>query len=601
MKDIRRLLTYIKPYSHLVYSSIVCHILMALFTVISIPLIIPFFQVLFSRTPVNVTVPNSKWDLIGWLEYYFVGILEDYGTDKAIVFVCVAIVITFLLKNIFRYLAMYFMVPVRSSVVRDLRSQLYNQYINYNYIQNQEHNKGDLITRITNDVQEVEWSILRFIEILFKSPIVIIGSIIMMLTINAKLTLFVFVLMLFTAIVIGTLSKTLKKQSTALQGRMSEITSAVDEGINGSMMINVYQTDSFWKEKFSVINNAYRELLNKVSWRQDMSSPLSEFMGVSVVVVLLWYGSHLVLNNELMPETFFAFIFAFYNVIEPSKSFSSAYYNVRKGAAALERIDSVLVTDVVTTERNSGHSHIDFNSEIEFKKVSFSYGDTQILDKLSFKIKTGEKIALVGPSGAGKSTITKLLLGYLKPDQGEILVDGVSINDIALSHWYKLIGIVSQKAFLYNDTIRNNITLGRSGIEDTAIWNALKESHASAFVSTLRDQLDSVVGDSGELISGGEQQRLTIARALVQNPKILIFDEPTSSLDAESEKKVSDAINNALRERTAIVIAHRISTIRMMDRILVLDNGRIIESGDHDKLVAENGVYAEYVTLQSIS
>jgi len=574
---------------------------MALFTVISIPLIIPFFQVMFSRTPVNVSIPASKWDLIGWLEYYFVGILDTYGTDKAIIIVCIAIVITFLLKNVFRYLAMYFMVPVRSSVVRDLRSRLYKQYINYNYIQNQEHNKGDLITRITTDVQEVEWSILRFIEVLFKSPIVIIGSIILMLTINAKLTLFVFVLMLFTAVVIGTLSRTLKKQSTALQSRMSQITSAVDEGIDGSMMINVYQTNSFWKDKFSVINNAYRELLNKVSWRQDLSSPLSEFMGVSVVVVLLWYGSHLVLNNELMPETFFAFIFAFYNVIEPSKSFSSAYYNVRKGAAALERIDNVLASDIATTESHNGLSITEFDSEIEFREVSFSYGDAQILDRLSFTIRAGEKIALVGPSGAGKSTITKLLLGYLKPSQGDILIDGISISDVSLSHWYKLIGIVSQKAFLYNDSIRNNITLGRTGIEDMAIWSALKSSHAYNFVNGLNGKLDAFVGDSGEFISGGEQQRLTIARALVQNPQVLIFDEPTSSLDAESEKKVSDAINNALQKRTAIVIAHRISTVKMMDRILVLDKGKIIESGNHENLVTKKGVYAEYVTLQSIS
>ena len=601
MRDIRRLLTYIIPYKHLVVSSIVCHIFMAIFTVVSIPLIIPFFQVLFSRTPANAIVPDSKWDIIGWLEYYFVGILDTHGTEKAVMMVCAAIVITFLLKNVFRYLAMYFMVPVRSNVVRDLRKQLYNQYINYSYIQNQEHNKGDLIARITTDVQEVEWSILRFIEILFKSPIVILGSIMLMLTINAKLTLFVFVLMLFTGVVIGTLSKTLKKQSSALQSNMSKITSAVDEGIDGSMMINVYQSKSFWEDKFAVINNTYRELLNKVSWRQDLSSPLSEFMGVSVVVVLLWYGSHLVLNNELMPETFFAFIFAFYNVIEPSKSFSSAYYNVKKGAAALERIDNVLSANFDLRIADEGQVIERLNSEIEFRNVSFSYGDTQILFGLNFKIKAGEKVALVGPSGAGKSTITKLLLRYLKPDEGSILIDGVNMENITIGDWYKQLGIVSQKAFLYNDTIRNNISLGREGITDAAIWEALRESYAYTFVQGMTAQLDTIIGDSGEMISGGEQQRLTIARALVKDPVILVFDEPTSALDPESEKQVSRAINSALEDRTALVIAHRISTIKKMDRILVLDKGKIVESGNHDTLVANKGIYADYVNLQSIS
>lgn len=601
MKDILRLLTYIIPYKKLVLSSIICHVFMALFTVISIPLIIPFFQVLFSRTPVNSVIPQSNWDIIGWLEYYFIEVLETYGTDKAILMVCGAIVITFLMKNVFRYLAMFFMVPVRSNVVRDLRSQLYAKYINYNFIQDQEHNKGDLISRITADVQEVEWSILRFIEIIFKSPIVIIGSIILMLSINVKLTMFVFVLMLFTGVVIGTLSKTLKRQSVALQDRLAKMTSSVDEGIDGAMMINVYQTQPYWKEKFSVINNTYRKLLNKVSWRQDLSSPLSEFMGVSVVVVLLWYGSHLVLNSELKPETFFAFIFAFYNVIEPSKSFSSAFYNIKKGIAAFERIDDVLSGSAYISDIISHGEKVYFKNEIRFENVSFSYEDMKVLDNLSFTIKACEKIALVGPSGAGKSTIKKLLLGYLKPDTGAIYIDDVDIGDISMAEWYQQLGIVSQKAFLYNDTVRNNVTLGRAGISDDQIWEAMKECYAYNFVQNMPHKLDTMVGDSGEMISGGEQQRLTIARALVANPSILIFDEPTSALDAESETKVSQAINNALEKRTAVVIAHRISTIKKMDRIIVLDKGRVIESGNHEALVDKKGIYADYVSLQSIS
>jgi len=600
MGDFRRLLTYILPYKKLVMSSVFCHVMMALFTVISIPLIIPFFQVLFSRTPTQTLMPDSKWDMIGWLEYYFVGILETHGTDKAILMVCGAIVVTFLLKNLFRYLAMYFMVPVRSNVVMDLRSKLYNHYLHQDYLDNQ-HKRGDLITRITSDVQEVEWSILRFIETIFKSPVVIIGSIFLMISINAQLTIFVFVLMLFTGVVIGTLSKTLKKQSLELQEQLSGMTSTVDESIEGSLIIDIFQVRSFWKKRFEKLNNAYGYLLNKVSWRQDLSSPLSEFLGVSVVVVLLWYGSKLVLAGELLPETFFAFIFAFYNVIEPSKSFSSAFYNVKKGAAALERIDNVLIEDDSMTENNFVGKQLTFNKKIKFKNVSFSYDKEDVLSELNLTINAGERIAIVGPSGAGKSTITKLLLNKISAQSGQVLIDDIDINEISKKSWYKQIGMVTQKAFLYHDTVRNNVTLGREGISDERIWTALEQSHSAQFVRQMRDGLDTIIGDRGEQVSGGEQQRLTIARALLQDPSILIFDEPTSALDAESEEVVSQAIGAAFQNRTVIVIAHRISTIKQMDRILVLKDGQIMESGRHEELIKNKGIYADYVALQSLS
>jgi len=581
-------------------SSVFCHVMMALFTVISIPLIIPFFQVLFSRTPTQTLMPDSKWDLIGWLEYYFVGILETHGTDRAILMVCGAIVVTFLLKNLFRYLAMYFMVPVRSNVVMDLRSKLYNHYLHQDYLDNQ-HKRGDLITRITSDVQEVEWSILRFIETIFKSPVVIIGSIFLMISINAQLTIFVFVLMLFTGVVIGTLSKTLKKQSLELQEQLSGMTSTVDESIEGALIIDIFQVRPFWKKRFEKLNNAYGYLLNKVSWRQDLSSPLSEFLGVSVVVVLLWYGSKLVLAGELLPETFFAFIFAFYNVIEPSKSFSSAFYNVKKGAAALERIDNVLIENGMLIEGNDAGRQLTFNKKIEFKKVSFSYDKEDVLSELNLTINAGERIAIVGPSGAGKSTITKLLLNKISAQSGQVLIDDIDINEISKKSWYKQIGMVTQKAFFYHDTVRNNVTLGREGISDERIWTALEQSHSAQFVRQMRDGLDTIIGDRGEQVSGGEQQRLTIARALLQDPSILIFDEPTSALDAESEEVVSQAIGAAFRNRTVIVIAHRISTIKQMDRILVLKDGQIMESGRHEELIENKGIYADYVALQSLS
>lgn len=600
MQDFKRLLQYIIPYKRNVFLSIGCHIMMALFTVISIPLVIPFFQILFSRTPVNATKPSTPWDVIQWLEYFFVGILDDYGTDKAILFVCGAIVLTFLFKNLFRYLAMFFMVPVRSGVVKDLRTKMYNHYLDLNHNQRHKNTRGDLITRITADVQEVEWSVLRFIETIFKSPVIIIGSILLMLSINAKLTLFVFVLMLFTGLVIGTLSKTLKKQSLELQNKLSSITGAVDESLDGALMIDVFQVKPFWKSRFEKFNKGFSKLLNKVSWRQDLSSPLSEFLGVTVVVVLLWYGSKLVLNSELNPETFFAFIFAFYNVIEPSKSFSSAFYNVKKGAAALERIDQLFEGTV--NESVSDASHLStLEKGIEFKNISFSYGQDNVLNNINFSIKAGEKVAIVGPSGSGKSTLIQLLLKKLIQQKGQILIDGIPLKDCQTSAWYDKIGLVTQKAFLYNDTVLQNITLGRVGISEAQIKKAINLSQSSEFVSKLKNGLDTVIGDRGDQLSGGEQQRLTIARALLNDPKLIIFDEPTSALDPESERKVSEAIFSALENRTAIVIAHRISTIKQMDRIFVLKDGQIIESGKHEDLIKNAGVYAEYVEMQSLS
>lgn len=574
---------------------------MALFTVISIPLVIPFFQVLFSRTPVEAEVPESRLDIIGWLQYYFVQIIEQHGVSRSIVIICLLIVVTFFFKNVFRYLAMYFMVPVRSSVVKDLRCQLFDHHLYTEDDKIKALKRGDLITRMTADVQEVEWSILRFVETIFKSPVIIIGSILLMLQISPSLTLFVFVLMLFTALVIGTLSKTLKKQSLTLQERLSDITAIWEESLDGKLHIDLFGVQKFWRSRFVRSNESYSHTLNRVSWRQDLSSPLSEFLGVSVVVVLLWYGSHLVLDNQLMPETFFAFIFAFYNVIEPSKSFSSAFYSVRKGSAALERIDELLEQKTTYTSSSSLSKIEGIRHNIEFRDVSFSYGQERVLDKVSFSIRVGEKIAIVGPSGAGKSTISMLLLKKLKPTQGQILIDGCAIHDIDTTSWYKHIGMVTQNPFLYNDTIHNNITLGRGGIHQEQMERSLSQSDSAQIISQMDEGLSTNIKDRGSRLSGGEQQRIAIARALLTDPSLIIFDEPTSALDPVSEKKVSEALWRAVKDRTAIIIAHRLSTTQYADRILVLKDGQIVEQGSHQELIRHQGVYADYVDLQTIA
>lgn len=598
MQDFKKLFNYLSPYRSKVILSVMCHVLMAIFTVISIPLIIPFFHFLFSTTPENVQRPDSYLKVVDWLQYYFIQLIDNFGANKALILTCVFLLATIFLKNLFRYLAMFFMVPVRSGIVRDLRNTIYSSFLNFSFDEQKDSQRGDLLTRINSDVQEIEWNILRFIDTILKSPIIIVGAILLMLSISYKLTAFVFVLMLFTVLVIGTLSRKLKRQSKDLQDGVSRLTSVIDETLDGVLMLNVYRVKNIWSKMFGGINNEVRDKFNKVVRRQELSSPLSEFLGVSVVVVLLWYGAKLVMNNELQPEAFFAFVLAFYHVIEPLKSFSTAYYYIKKGAASLERIEDIVIKDNVIFEKRD--LAFTFNDELSLDKVSYSYDNTKVLNEISFKIKKGQKVALVGASGSGKSTITRLLLQIIKPDKGQLKLDALDMWKINKDDLYKSIGFVTQQPFLYNESIRNNILLGRTNIDDTKIEACLKLACADELVNQLSEGLDTIIGDRGSALSGGEQQRLTIARALLEDPEILILDEPTSALDPQSEKIVSQAIINILEDRTAIIVAHRLSTIKFVDYIFVLDKGMIVESGTHEELSQRNGIYANYVKIQSV-
>jgi subfamily B ATP-binding cassette protein MsbA len=573
--------------------------MMAVFTIISIPLIIPFFHFLFSTQPDQTEKPDKILDIIGWLQYYFLKIINEQGAIKALLICCVFIIVTIFLKNFFRYLALYIMVPVRSGVVRDLRQKLYASFMSLSFSQDRDQRRGDQMTRMANDVQEIEWNMLRFIDTLIKSPIIIVGAILLMLSISVKLSLFVVLLMAFTAIVIGTLSRQLKRQSSQLQERLSQITGTIDESLDGSLLIRIYGVTAYWKERFSKFNNAYRNKFNKVSRRQELSSPLSEFLGVTVVVALLWYGARLVMVDQLVPETFFAFVLAFYHVIEPLKSFTTAYYYIKRGGASLERIEaSISLTQ--NESRSIETESLKFEDRIEFKDVSFSYDDHKVLDGLNLSIGKSEKIALVGASGSGKSTIVRLLTKLIDCQEGEIEIDGVNIKRIKRQELYANIGFVSQQSFLFNDTIRNNITMGRPGFDDETIMKCLQLAYADTFVNRLPAGLDSMVGERGNLLSGGEKQRLTIARALLQDPAILILDEPTSALDPNSEQVVSRAITNVLKDRTAVIIAHRLSTIKNVNNIFVIDNGKVVEQGSHEKLIKKMGKYAQYVNIQSM-
>ena len=582
--------------------SIICNILLSLFTVISIPLIIPFFQVLFDQGVELNSESPSMLDVPGYLRQYFATIINEDGKEKALIFVCFATVLVFFAKNLFRYLALFFMAPVRNGIIRRLRSSMYNTFLDLPLGYFTDQKKGDLMTRMANDVQEVEWSILNMIEVIFKSPLVILGSIILMLMISPSLTGFVFILMIFTGTVIGVIGKTLKKKSHLAQALLSNINTQVEESLSGIKTIKGFGAEAFQQSKFEKYNRNYTAYMNRILRRKDLSSPLSEWLGVTVVAILMWFGSQQVLQNALEPELFFAFIFAFYQVIEPSKSFSSAYYNIQKGMAALERIDEVLYSPAKNLEIKSQEKLL-FDNNIRLFNVTFSYNKQAgfLIDRLDLNIQKGEKIALVGASGAGKTTIMDLIAGFYNADSGIVEIDGISTSNLSKKSRQTLFGMVGQSTFLFNGSIAENLSLGREQVSDKELWKALEIAQLSSFVQDLPEKILTNIGDNGVKLSGGQRQRLSIARAVLKDPPIILLDEATSNLDSTSEILIQKAFDQIFKDRTVIVIAHRLSTIQNCDRIVVLQNGNIIQVGNHKELIKEGGLYKKMIEMQTFT
>lgn len=604
MRSFWRLLGYLRNYKLHVGLNILSNVLTALFTAISIPLLVPFLEILFGRSEKVTEAPEFGYSLEAlsrYANYQLSQLILNQGRETALFYVCAGIIGVFLCKNLFRYLSMFFMAPVRNGIIRDIRAKVFDKILELPLSYFSEERKGDIMSRITADVQEVEVSILNTLEAIFREPLVIAGALTFMLYVSPQLTVFVFLLLIFTAIVIGGIGRSLKKSSGRVQEKLGSIVSIVEEALSGLRIIKGFNAEQYQRDKFKTENDGYRHLLTRLLWRRDLSSPLSEFLGIAVVSILLWYGSRQVFSGQLSAETFLTFIFAFYNVIDPAKSFSKASYNVQKGIAAMMRVERILEAENTIRESPQARPAYRFDRRIEYRDVSFAYQTSQgpVLHDINLTLDKGKVVALVGASGAGKSTLVDLLPRFYEVTAGGIYLDGVDIRNFKIRDLRSLMGIVSQEAILFNDTIYNNIVFGMQGVRPEEVESAARIANAHNFIAAFDQGYQTNIGDRGSKLSGGQRQRLTIARAILKNPPILILDEATSALDSESEKLVQEALLQLMRERTSIVIAHRLSTIQHADEIIVMKNGRILERGTHGALLDQAGEYRKLVGLQA--
>jgi len=528
--------------------------------------------------------------------------INTYGQEQALLIVCFFLVITFLGKNLFRYLSLFFLAGARNGIVRDLRGRMMNKVLDLPLSYFSETRKGDLMSRITSDVQEIEWSIVGVVESIAREPIVILGSLAFMIAVSPQLLIFVLLLMVFSGLIIGGVGRTLRKQSGEAQNALGSIGAMIDETLGGLRIIKGFNAERWQYERFGKESNRYMRTMVKLNRRKDLASPLSEFLGICVVAILLWFGSLRVFEGTLSAATFLTFLYAFYNVIEPAKSLSGAFYSIRKGMGALERVQHLLDAPVTIQEKPNPLSLNVLQDKIEFKNVSFQYENAErpALHEVSFAIPQGKIVALVGASGAGKSTIADLLPRFFDVTSGSITIDGTDIRDVRTKDLRAQMGIVSQEAVLFNDSVRNNIIFSAENATEEDLIAAAKAANAYEFIMAMPEGFDTNIGDRGTKLSGGQRQRLTIARALLKNPPVLILDEATSALDSESEQLVQAALDRLLSNRTALVIAHRLSTIQHADEILVMNEGRIAERGTHEQLMRDSLIYKKLVELQAI-
>ncbi len=567
-------------------------------------MLVPFMDLIFGSSELSgvakVATANSgslKDSLYAFLQNNII----QYGKLAALGWICIGIVTAVLFKNLFLYLSFYFLAPIRNAVTRKYSKLLYNKILQLPIGYFTEQRKGDILSRSSNDIAELETSIMGALEGMIKEPLNIIGIIIVLFAISVKLTLFVFVLLPLAGLIVGRIGRSLKKQTNKAQVKWGEIMSQMEETLTGLRIIKAFNAEGRVKKSFFGLIDEIFLIKNKILYKRDLASPLSESLGVIILSCVLWFGGKLVLSGEILSgSSFIGYVALFSQIINPAKALSQAVYNVNRGTATLDRLNEVLEAPIVVEDPLDPIELTGFNNSIEFKEVVFSYQDATILDRINLTIQKGKTIALVGSSGAGKSTLADLVPRFHDVTSGHLYIDGKDIKAYSLQSLRQQISIVTQEPILFNDTIAANIALGKPDASEAEIIEAAKIANAYDFIIHKEDGFKTMIGDRGSKLSGGERQRLTIARAVLKNPPILILDEATSALDTESEKLVQDAINNMMKNRTSIVIAHRLSTIRHADEIIVLQKGTIVERGNHDELLAQNGYYRKLIEMQEV-
>ncbi|MDG0966876.1 MAG: ABC transporter ATP-binding protein [Flavobacteriaceae bacterium] len=596
---------FARPYKKYMALNVFFNILYAFFNAFSFLVLMPMLEVLFGENRVVETKPsfNSPMDFKSFVSdrmNYEVTRFSNDDPERALLLVISLILVTFFLKNIFNYAALFFITFLRNGILKDIRIALYNKVTNMSMPHFTEKRKGDLMSRVSNDVTEIQYSFLSIIELLIREPLTIFFALIMMFSISAKLTLFVLIFVPFAGILISRIGKTLQPKSNKVQIEVGEVLAKIEETISGLNIIKAFRAESNFQEKFKQTNQRLFKLSNSLINRMNLSSPLSEFMGIGVFAVLLWYGGSLVLvEKQMNAAAFITFLGLAYGVLTPAKGISKALYNIKKGNAAAARVLEVLETENPIKNPKNPLDFGKFNKNITFNDVSFSYENEIVIDTLNLTIKKGTSVALVGPSGGGKSTIANLVPRFYDVTKGCIQIDGNDIRDISKDDLRELMGIVTQDSILFNDSIRNNLRIAKPDATDEEMRKATQIANALSFIEALPNGFDTVIGDQGNKLSGGQKQRLSISRAVLKDPAVLILDEATSALDTESERLVQDALIQMMKNRTSLVIAHRLSTIQNADLIIVLQNGKIVEKGKHEELIAKKGVYKKLIELQS--
>lgn len=606
-KVIDKLKPYILPFKTHVYWNIFYNILYALFGTLSFVTLIPMLRVLFdeSKRITEEPVYTGFTNVFEYLEnsfYFKVTQLTEKGDAQfALVYVVALVIFTFLLKNLAGYLASYHMLKLRNGVMANLRKLMFNKIIQLPISFYSEKRKGDVMARMLGDVSDMQNSFFVILELVVKEPLTILFSIAMMFFLSWKLTLFVFIFIPISGLIISRIGKRLKEQSLNAQNESGYLISLVEESLSGMKVVKSYNAETIFENKFNGSVQKLLRLSNKIGKKNNLASPMSEFLGIITIAILLLYGGQLVLIDKTLDgPIFISFMGLAYNILTPAKAISKASYSVKGGTAAAERVFEILEQEITITDQPNAVVKSTFDELIELKNISFGYQEDYVLKNFNLIIPKGKTIALVGQSGSGKSTIANLLTRFYDVNEGEILIDDINIKDWKMSSLREKIGLVTQDSILFNDTIKNNLLIGKPNASDDEIIHALKVANAYEFVKDLSNGINTSIGDAGGKLSGGQKQRLSIARAVLKNPPIMILDEATSALDTESEKLVQDALEHLMQNRTSVVIAHRLSTIQKADLIVVMQKGEIVEQGTHQELLAMNGTYSKLVTLQSL-